>query len=88
MDNQRQANQYITSSNLLQMNQAKFPSDINLDGQELFDSGDLDLNEMLQDIPSSSLSSAYNFNLDFDPRGVNFYPGSCQQPGDFISLKL
>nr|XP_039263676.1 forkhead box protein O-like [Styela clava] len=50
---------------MLQIDQANFPSDLaNLDNQQVFDSGDLDMNAVLSDIPSP-----YNFGLDFDSGG-------------------
>ncbi|XP_078485748.1 transcription factor protein [Ciona intestinalis] len=49
-------------SNLNLMGKEKFPSDINLDQHDIFDSGVIDLDQMLQDIGPPSSDSYMDFN--------------------------
>lgn len=68
---QQQQQQGDDFSNLVQMNQ-KFPSDINLDNQDIFDPGQLDIDTMLQEM--GSLESFGNeFNSYFPPSNTGSF---------------
>ncbi|XP_076819401.1 uncharacterized protein LOC143465119 isoform X2 [Clavelina lepadiformis] len=65
-----------SQSNLLQMNQGKFPSDINLDNQDIFDPGMLDFEQMMQDMtPASDAFGGMDFSSYFPIETPNFSSG-------------
>nr|CAB3246941.1 FoxO [Phallusia mammillata] len=58
--------QQLDDSNLSNMNERKFPSDINIDNQDFFDPGEpLELDQMLQEmVPELAMNLGYPFQQD------------------------